>query len=220
MPAVYQHFEKDPAMQVKICGMTDTANMIEVATLKPDYMGFIFFASSPRDITNKIRRLQLGKVPKGVGKVAVLVNEDPGRARDLVLEYGFEAVQLHGDETPAYCEKIKDLCKVIKAIHVGHSLPENVPAYEGSIDLLLFDTASQKRGGTGVPFNHELLLGYKGNTPFFLGGGISPGDVARLSILAGELDMFAGVDLNSRFETKDGIKDIQLLKTFMKELKV
>jgi phosphoribosylanthranilate isomerase len=207
-------------MQVKVCGMTDTANMIEVASLKPDYVGFIFYASSPRDITNRIRRLQLGKVPKGVGKVAVLVNEDLGRARELVLEYGFEAVQLHGDESPAYCERIGDLCKVIKSIPVGHSLPDHVLTYEGSIDLLLFDTASQKRGGSGVPFNHELLLGYKGNTPFFLGGGISPGDVDRLNILAGELDMFAGVDLNSRFETNDGIKDVQLIKTFMKELKV
>jgi phosphoribosylanthranilate isomerase len=71
-----------------------------------------------------------------------------------------------------------------------------------------------------VPFNHELLFGYKGNTPFFLGGGIAPGDVVRLSILAGELNMFAGVDLNSRFETEAGIKDVYLIKKFMKELNV
>lgn len=200
--------------------MTDNGNMIEVANLHPDYIGFIFFASSPRDISNKIRGLQLSKVPNGVGKVAVLVNEDISHARDIVMEYGFDAVQLHGDESPEYCHRLRDLCQVIKSISVGSILPDNLSSYDGSSDLLLFDTATQKRGGSGVPFNHELLWDYKGSTPFFIGGGISPGDADRLSSLAGELDLFAGVDLNSRFETQAGIKDVYLIKKFMKELTV
>lgn len=207
-------------MQVKVCGMTNKKNMLEVAGLQPDFLGFIFYGKSPRDVTSAMDAMNLELLPGSVRKVAVLVNEDLGKTRQLISRYGFDAVQLHGEEPPDYCAGLRKECLVIKTFSVGKSLPPLLDAYEHCCDLFLFDTAGEQRGGSGKKFDHSLLLDYRGRPSFFLGGGLSPGDAASLRQLATKQKKFAGVDLNSRFEDRPGIKNLTLLSDFMNELRI
>lgn len=218
MQAVYQFIKKGPSMQVKVCGITDNKNMWEVAGLGPHFMGFIFYGPSPRDVSSKVRELELSLLPAAIKKVAVLVNETKEFVREIVMRYGFDVVQLHGEEPPDYCFALKEQCGVIKCFPTGQTLPAALSAYEGSCDMFLFDTATARRGGSGKKFNHHLLTDYRGMTPFLVGGGVAPGDAAAMKALAGRMKLFAGLDLNSRFEVQPGVKDVILLSNFMKEL--
>ena len=89
--------------------------------------------------------------------------------------------------------------------------------YDGHVDALLFDTRSSARGGTGTSFNWRLLDRYDLNIPFWLSGGIGPGDAARILDL--DHPMLTGIDLNSRFETRPGIKDVGLLSSFIQAIR-
>jgi phosphoribosylanthranilate isomerase len=206
-------------MQIKVCGITDRANMLEVARLRPEYMGFIFYEASPRDVTNKLPQLGLADLPPAIDKVAVFVDHDVNSAISLIGTYGFEAVQLHGNETPSYCKVLSDHCMVIKAFSVGDRLPAELGSYEGCCDMFLFDAMGQHRGGNGKPFNHAILNTYDLLTPFFLSGGISPGDAHTVRELARGNEKLTGVDINSRFEISPGIKDTRLLIQFIKGIR-
>lgn len=205
-------------MKVKVCGITQNENMLEVAALLPQYLGFIFYGKSPRDVTAAIDTMKLNLLPESVQKVAVLVNEGLDKAKQIIGTYGFDAVQLHGEESPDYCDKLRRDCLVIKTFSVGNSLPAKLEAYENCCDLFLFDTAGEQRGGSGKKFDHSLLLDYRGMPSFLLGGGLSPGDATALRLLAARQKRFIGVDLNSRFEDRPGIKNSALLSEFMNEL--
>jgi phosphoribosylanthranilate isomerase len=207
-------------MHIKICGITEQTNMMELARLQPEFMGFIFYAQSPRDVTSRIDTLKLRDISKAIDKVAVLVNHDLKQAISLVLKYGFQAVQLHGDEPPSYCSELGDYCMVIKAFSVDDKLPENIADYEGKCDMFLFDKAGVKRGGNSEKFDHSILETYQQSTPFLLSGGISPADTSLVINLAANIETFAGVDLNSKFETSPGIKDPELLSSFMKQIRL
>ncbi len=207
-------------MYIKICGITDHANMMQLARLQPDYMGFIFHPPSPRDVSVRIDKLDLKELPSLIDKVAVLVNHDLRQARDLVLKHRFQAVQLHGDETPSYCSDLSDYCTVIKAFSVEDQLPENLSEYEGTCDLFLFDKAGKKRGGNSEQFDHSILETYQQSTPFFLSGGLSPADTSLVVALASGMETLVGVDLNSKFETSPGIKDPALLSLFIKQIRL
>ena len=104
---------------------------------------------------------------------------------------------------------------VIKAFSIGDRLPSGLHDFEGACDLFLFDAAGEKRGGNGTSFDHKILKTYALKTPFMLSGGISIQHAAAIQTLAEELETLTGVDLNSRFEHKPGVKDIQLVKDFM-----
>lgn len=205
-------------MQIKVCGITDPDNMLEIAAFRPDYMGFIFFPGSPRDISDKIDKLGIENLPKSVYKVAVSVNESREKLISRIHRYGFEAVQLHGEESPDYCNQISDHCMVIKSFLVASHMPGYLADYTGSCDLFLFDAAGEGRGGNGEKFNHSLLLEYRGSTPFLLAGGIGEDDAEEMKALSAKMELFAGVDLNSRFETEPGIKDPVKLSNFIKRL--
>ncbi len=207
-------------MFIKICGITDHDNMMELARLQPDYMGFIFHPPSPRDVSARIDKLGLKEVSSLINKVAVLVNHDLRQARDLVLKHNFQAVQLHGDETPSYCSDLSDYCTVIKAFSVEDQLPESLSEYEGKCDLFLFDKAGKKRGGNSEQFDHSILKTYQQSTPFFISGGLSPVDASLVMALAFEIETLVGTDLNSKFETSPGIKDPVLLSLFMKQIRL
>lgn len=206
-------------MQLKVCGITDRSNMLEVARLRPEYMGFIFYEASPRDVTHKLPQLGLSDLPSAIDKVAVLVDHDASSAISLIRTYGFEAVQLHGNETPAYCKLLSDHCMVIKAFSVDDCLPAQLGSYEGCCDMFLFDASGQYRGGNGKPFDHTILNTYNHHTPFFLSGGISPGDAQTVRELARANENMTGVDVNSRFEVSPGIKDPCLIIQFIRGIR-
>lgn len=193
-------------MMIKVCGLRDPLNIERVAELNPDYMGFIFYPPSPRYVGNLPREV-LSSVPRSIKRVGVFVDEQREIIYRAIDRYELDVVQLHGNETPQFCKTIGSRCGVIKATRVVEA-----PKYVDSVDYLLFDTPTPSYGGSGVPFDWSELNNYHCSTPFLLSGGIGP----EHSEMIRKMGLF-GVDINSRFETEPGIKNIELLKTFIHE---
>jgi len=204
-------------MKIKVCGMTNNRNIREIALLHPDYMGFVFYSGSPRDVSGRIGELELTAIPPSIKKVAVLVDQPADRAAEIIKRYGFDTVQLHGDEEPGYCKELMTVCEVIKAFRIDDSLPANLGLYTGNCDLFLFDAKGKNRGGNGIMFNHDILQAYTLATPFILSGGIGDDDLPYLKSI--DFRQMAGIDLNSRFEISPGYKSLQSLKVFITKLR-
>lgn len=196
--------------KIKICGLRHPDNIREVLALHPDYIGFIFHPTSKRFVGS----LDAGWVAglSGAKKIGVFVDADIDDVRTAVGQYQFQAVQLHGGESPSYCAKLKDLgVEIIKVFGIGKQMDWAVVAgYEAVADYYLFDTRSDQHGGTGVRFDWTLLDGYRSTKPFFLSGGLSAENIREVLRL-GDSRLYA-LDLNSRFETEPGMKNIELLK--------
>lgn len=204
-------------MKIKVCGITNNRNLKDIAMLAPDYMGFIFHEDSPRDVSGIIDRLDLSTIPSGIKKVAVTVDQPFEKVKDIITKYKFDAIQLHGDESPSYCKKLMSVCHVIKAFRVSAVLPKEMAAYEDNCHLFLLDAKGRYPGGNGIKFNHDILKEYHLTTPYILSGGIGDNDLPYLQ----DMDMpgLAGVDLNSRFELSPGYKSISSLKVFIQKLR-
>ena len=200
-------------LAIKICGMKFSENILAVADLKPDFMGFIFYTKSPR-YAEPLDISVLNSLPESIKKIGVFVNEDIEDILTIVYKYNLDGVQLHGSENVDVCKKLKDTgLLVIKAFPVTDANNFKVTkAYEGVCDYFLFDTKTDAYGGSGLKFNWNILNMYKGKTPFLLSGGIAPDD--EEAILKIEHPKFAGIDLNSKFEVKPGLKNIELLREF------
>ena len=153
--------------------MRDAENISELIKLKPDYMGFIFYEKSKRFVSN----FPEIEIPSEIKKVGVFVNETIDEVIEIAEEYELGAIQLHGNESPEYCEELKVLMirdvEIFKAFSVDDSFDFSITeAYQKMCDYLLFDTKGKEYGGNGVKFNWQVLDSYKGETPFLLSGGI------------------------------------------------
>jgi phosphoribosylanthranilate isomerase len=199
---------------LKICGMKYPENILEVATLKPNFMGFIFYPKSPR-FAEPLNTTALQSLPESIKKIGVFVNEDLENILTSVYKYKLDGVQLHGTELVKMCRKLREAgLLVIKAFPIAAAYNFKVTKkYEGTCDYFLFDTKTESYGGSGVKFNWSLLQEYQGNTPFLLSGGIAPDDAPAL--LKINHPQFAGIDLNSKFELSPGLKNIETLKNFL-----
>ena len=198
-------------MKIKVCGMRDPENIKAVTALQPDYIGFIFYGKTPRFVGD-IDVNVLNEIPLGINKVAVFVNETVENIRSVIDKYDFDFIQLHGNETPAFCKSLKDDAIVIKAFGIDKKFDfEQLSRYKNKADMFLFDTKTDIHGGSGQTFNWRLLNQYKLNLPFFLSGGISPDNLDEIKNI--HHPQFYGVDLNSKFEVSPGLKDIEKLKT-------
>lgn len=202
---------------VKICGMKFPENILAVAALQPDFMGFIFYPKSPR-FAEPLDIELLNSLPKSIKKIGVFVNEDIEDILTIVFKYNLDGVQLHGSENVDVCKKLKDTgLLVLKAFPVADVYNFNVTKpYEGSCDYFLFDTKTEAYGGSGVKFDWSILDEYQGKTPFLLSGGIAADDAE--AILKIEHPKFAGIDLNSKFEVSPGLKNVEVLRGFLKEI--
>lgn len=197
--------------KIKICGLKHPENIRDVLALQPDYIGFIFHPSSQRYIGG----LDAGWVKelRGAKKTGVFVNSPLDFVQASIADYGFQAVQLHGDESPDYCVAVREkhTVETIKAFGVGDIFDwSQLDAYEDAVDYYLFDTQSRRYGGTGKTFDWKLLIDYPSSKPYFLSGGLSFANIGK--VLQLNDDRLFAVDLNSRFESRPGIKDIELLK--------
>ncbi len=211
--------EEIRSLRIKVCGMRDPENIRQVAALGIDYVGFVFYPPSPRYAV-PLPPEALAAVPEGVKKVGVFVDENPCTVTRRAERYGLDYVQLHGDETPAYCRRIREESHagIIKAIAVkGPPDYDELAHYEEVVDLFLFDTATAARGGSGTAWDHRLLATYPLHTPWLLSGGIDRNILETLPHLT--LPGLTGLDLNSRFETASGIKDIEKLRNFLNQLR-
>lgn len=202
---------------VKICGMKYSENIRAVAELQPDFMGFIFYPKSPR-YAEPLDIVTLNAMPPTIKKIGVFVNENLENILTICYKYKLDGVQLHGTELVEMCRELKKVGYiVIKAFPVAEAYNFKVTkAYEGVCDYFLFDTKTDAYGGSGVKFNWGILDEYEGETPFLLSGGIAADDAE--AILKIEHPKFAGIDLNSKFEIKPGLKDAVLLKRFLNQL--
>lgn len=197
-------------MKIKVCGLKDPQNIAEVAALQPDYMGFICYDQSPRFIAS-LREELLKQLPDNIYKTAVFVNESMERILMLVEQFGFNAVQLHGNESPEFCETLRSKVKVYKAFGLDENFDfDRLNPYYGKVDGFLFDTKTDTHGGSGKSFNWDILANYKLDVPFLLAGGISLDNIEEVKKITHP--QFYGVDLNSRFETSPGNKNLERLR--------
>jgi len=200
--------------------MKNPYNIRELAQLPIDFMGLIFYTKSPRyigDLTPEV----LDVLPENIGRVGVFVNEDLQVVVDSINKYRLNYVQLHGNESPEYYLNLKEFSpeiKIIKAFSIAEASDlEKTDNYENKVDYFLFDTKTPQYGGSGQKFDWSILNDYKGNTPFFLSGGISAEDALLIRKL--ENNRIVGLDLNSKFEIEPGLKNIELLHRFINEIK-
>ena len=206
-------------MKIKVCGMRESANISEVLALHPDFMGFIFSSKSPRYVGEDLDEDLLLSFPKTTKKVGVFVNSNLDSILRNVKKYKLDAVQLHGDESPAECLSLQNKgVSVIKVFSVGSSFDFNrLNNYKPVCDYFLFDTKGENPGGNGVAFDWQILEKYDHEKPYFLSGGIGLEDLEKIQNLPASILPYA-LDLNSRFEMAPGLKDVEKLRTFMNEL--
>jgi phosphoribosylanthranilate isomerase len=208
-------------MRIKVCGMTQLEQVDQLAEMGVTFAGFIFYPKSPRYVFKNMTTTQIRK-ENNINKVGVFVNATVEEVLHMVDECRLHMVQLHGDETPKFCEKIADYVSVVKAFRLSDN--DNIEwmtrPYMEMCDMFMFDTMGAGYGGTGKKFEWDMLKQTVIGKPFFLSGGIEPGDEERLKTFSAEpvaKALFA-IDINSRFEVSPGIKDMDRIKEFVKNL--
>ena len=193
-------------------------NILEVSQLLPNYMGFIFWKKSSRFFDGEIPNL-----PKSIQKVGVFVNAPLDEIVSKIEKYDLNLVQLHGNESVAFCldlkHEIKNLkqtpIEIIKVFSILDDFDFSIlKEYESVCDYFLFDTKGKLPGGNGTVFDWKVLEKYPSTKPFFLSGGIGIEEIAPVKqLLKTNLPIHA-IDINSKFEIEPGLKNKQLLEEF------
>lgn len=216
-------------MRIKICGMKYPDNISEIALLQPDYLGFIFYEKSTRFFDGTIPKLS-----DNIKKVGVFVNAPLEDIIDKIEKYSLDLIQLHGEETPEFCEKLKKyLIKtdenseipayagIIKVFSIKEHFNFNQLApFESVCDYFLFDTKGKLPGGNGYTFNWEVLQNYPSTKPYFLSGGIGLEEIENINsfLKRPESQYCLAIDVNSKFEVEAGFKDSEQLAVFKNKL--
>ncbi len=209
-------------MRIKVCGMTQIEQVDKLADLGVTFAGFIFYPKSPRYVFKHMTTTQIRK-ENNINKVGVFVNAAVEEVLHMVDECRLHMVQLHGDESPKYCEKIADYVSVVKAFRLSDndSVQWMIRPFMDVCDMFMFDTMGSGYGGTGKKFDWNMLQGQTIGKPFFLSGGIEPGDEDKLKTFTAEpvaKALFA-IDINSKFELAPGIKELDKVRVFAENLK-
>jgi phosphoribosylanthranilate isomerase len=206
------------SFKLKVCGMREETNIHGVASVSPDFMGFIFYKKSPRYVGENFSISD--DLDARIHRVGVFVNEDVDAIVDLVSKHRLDFVQLHGDESPAHCKELKGKgIGVIKVFSVDDDFDFSiVDQYRLDVDYFLFDAKGKSRGGNGIAFNWSWLENYNGTTPFFLSGGIDPDNVSEIFRL--NYNQLFAIDVNSGIESAPGSKDVSKLNLLIKNCKV
>jgi len=229
-------------MLIKVCGMRDGENIRLVSELGVDYIGMIFWEKSPRHVTmipthagiipdRSSLSDQSSDLPSHVTRhtspkrVGVFVDEMPQNIITRAVNFQLDVIQLHGHEEPTLIRNLRATLdpdirpgiQIWKAINIhDRSDLEAYKTYEDCVDAFVFDTKCKCVGGSGQQFDWSVLDSYGGKKPFMLSGGIGPDDAARIRHFKHPKMM--GIDLNSRFETEPGMKNVELLKQFLTQL--
>ena len=192
--------------------MREAENIREVEALGIDLMGFIFWPKSKRYVSEKPAYM-----PQKCKRVGVFVDEDIDQMKRIAEDFALDFIQLHGSESPAYIFQLGGL-HVIKAFNIATAEDlEQTKPYDGLVDYFLFDTKATLPGGSGQQFDWNVLEAYNGETPFLLSGGIGPDDAERVKSYYHP--KCAGIDLNSRFEIAPGLKDVNTMRSFIREIR-
>ena len=199
-------------MMTKVCGMRDAQNIRDVEALGIDWIGMIFWPKSKRYVAEVPSYL-----PEHLKKVGVFVDSTLDDILQHISDYQLDIIQLHGQESPDFAKALKPHT-IIKAFNIEKADDLlQTEKYKGIADYFLFDTKGKMVGGNGQKFDWSVLTTYQGKTPFLLSGGIGPEDAE--SVRSFHHPRCIGIDLNSRFESEPGFKDINQLKTFINKLR-
>jgi phosphoribosylanthranilate isomerase len=208
-------------MNIKVCGITTAKQVQQLDGLDIDFAGFIFVPDSPRYVEGKLDKKAIKNADFDLKKVGVFINPSYSDILDAIEDYGLDVVQLHGEETPEFCSDLNEDVEVIKVFHVDESVKDIdalVAPYDEACDYYLFDTkAGELKGGTGKQFDWSVIAKSKIEKPFFLSGGIGVDDIAQIKKF--KHPDFYGVDINSKFETEPGVKDLAKVLQFKVGLK-
>ncbi len=205
-------------MKVKICGLKDAANVEAAVKAGADYIGFVFFEKSPRNVSHEQAAALARNVPAGVIKTALVVDPSDADLSKLCAAVPIDLIQLHGHETPQRVREVKTLTglPVLKA--VGISDDADLPAlkdYARVADQILIDAKPPKGtvlpGGNGLKFDWQLIKGLQWDIPWMLAGGLTPGNAAVAIQATGA----AQLDVSSGVESAPGLKDPALIARFI-----
>lgn len=195
-------------------------NILEVGSLLPDYMGFIFWEKSARYFDDVIPEL-----PKSIKKVGVFVNETIEVILAKAQKHDLQAIQLHGNESVEFCNELREngnqvQIEIIKVFSVDDSFDfEVLKPFEAVCDYFLFDTKGKLPGGNGTTFDWKVLEKYPSSKPFFLSGGIGIEEIEAVhEISKTNLPLYT-IDVNSKFEIEPGLKNTEKLNSFKDNLK-
>jgi phosphoribosylanthranilate isomerase len=205
-------------MKLKICGMNSQENAVSISELQPDFLGFIFWKNSKRFCESVIET-----IPEKIQKVGVFVDADYDEIAEKIISHQLAFIQLHGQESFEFCQKIKALnTKVIKAITIDKQFDfSSLKDYKNNVDYFLFDTKGKFPGGNGTTFDWEILNQYTEEIPYFLSGGIGLDELPKLEefLKSKAANHCFALDINSQFEDEPGIKNKQKIKKFQEKLK-
>ena len=195
--------------KIKICGLMKREDILTVNEVKPEYIGFMFYAKSKRYITTDTAKEFYKLLDRSIKAVGVFVDMPASEVAKIAEEGIIDIVQLHGHETDEYIKELKGLMSlpVIKAFSVRG--PESIDeANRSSADMVLLDSGS---GGTGTSFNWDLIKAVKRD--YFLAGGLDPDNAKE----AAKLGAYA-LDVSSGVET-EGLKDADKIRCFVREVR-
>ena len=208
-------------MKLKVCGLTKTDQIHELISMKVDFLGFIFYENSPRYVLNHLSLSQISGI-KHSGKVGVFVNESVENIVAIAEDTALNYIQLHGDEEENFIDELRNKLnketKIIKVFRVGkefENLKFKIQNLKSDVDYFLFDTDSKAFGGTGKTFNWQILNELDIPKPYFLSGGISPENCKDIRNIKQQP---LALDINSKFETQAGMKDLEKIREFIRIL--
>ena len=208
-------------MKLKVCGLTKPEQILELISMNVDYLGFIFYEKSPRFVLNSLSLEDIESL-KHNGKVGVFVNATIENVVEISRKANLNYIQLHGDEDDIYIAELKRQLnpeiKIIKVLRIGSEVKNfksKIHHLKSPADYLLFDTDSKAFGGTGKNFNWQILSELDIPKPYFLSGGISPENCKDIRNIKQQP---LALDINSKFETEAGNKDLEKIKNFYEKL--
>ena len=222
--------------QLKVCGLTKMDQIQELISLNTDFLGFIFYEKSPRFVLNHLSLKEIAEIPH-FGKVGVFVNETVEKISEISEKAKLSFIQLHGDEDEKFILQLRQILgnniKIIKVIRIGNQsfdeLQKTINQQPSTVNYLLFDTDSKAFGGTGKTFDWQILNEIEIPKPYYLSGGISLENIKNLQNFVKvnmrenktltKLNTPFALDINSKFETEPGSKDLEKIKTFKSLLK-
>jgi phosphoribosylanthranilate isomerase len=202
-------------MNIKVCGITQFKQLQQLDGLNIAYAGIIFEKKSPRYGGDLLNKDALKNADFDLKKVGVFNNPDLIDVIDAIDDYGLDVVQLQGNASPELCDDLSSQAEVIKVFGIDESVKDIdtlVANYDGVCDYYLFESKNEDE-----LFDWEILGKAKIEKPFFISGGISVDDIAKIKKFK-HLD-FLGVNINSRFEKEHGVKDMGKVLAFIQGTK-
>ena len=225
-------------MKLKVCGLTKMDQIQELVSLNTDFLGFIFYEKSPRFVLNHLSLEEISEI-NHQGKVGVFVNERIEKIVEISEKSNLNFIQLHGDEDEEFIKRLRQMLnentKIIKVIRIGDDKTnfeneiKKMSNLKSQISNLLFDTDSKAFGGTGKTFDWKILNEIEIPKPYYLSGGISLENIKNLQNFVKvnmsenktltKLNTPFALDINSKFETEPGIKNLEKIKNFTQIVK-